>query len=100
MAAPAVEPGRRHGDLAPAFAAVGTRRLLVALLLAFAVVGWWWTNDEMRGMDNGPWTDLGAFGWFITVWVVMMAAMMLPSVAPTVALYSRMTKQRSPFSPL
>jgi len=99
MAAPAVEPGRR-GNLAPAFAAVGTRRLLVALLLAFAVVGWWWTNDEMRGMDNGPWTDLGAFGWFITVWVVMMAAMMLPSVAPTVALYSRMTKQRSPFSPL
>jgi predicted metal-binding membrane protein len=53
----------------------------------------------MRGMDNGPWTDLGAFGWFITVWVVMMAAMMFPSVAPTVALYSRMTKERSPVSP-
>jgi predicted metal-binding membrane protein len=30
----------------------------------------------------------------------MMAAMMLPSVAPTVALYSRMTRQRSPLSPL
>jgi predicted metal-binding membrane protein len=30
----------------------------------------------------------------------MMAAMMFPSVAPTVALYSRMTKQRSPLSPL
>jgi len=29
----------------------------------------------------------------------MMAAMMFPSVAPTVALYSRMTKQRSPLSP-
>ena len=30
-------------------------------------------------------------GWFLGVWVVMMAAMMFPSVAPTVALYSRMT---------
>jgi predicted metal-binding membrane protein len=29
-----------------------------------------------------------------------MAAMMFPSVAPTVALYSRMTRQRSPLSPL
>jgi predicted metal-binding membrane protein len=30
----------------------------------------------------------------------MMAAMMFPSVAPTIALYSRMTKARSPLSPL
>ena len=29
-----------------------------------------------------------------------MAAMMLPSVAPTVALYSRMTRRRSPLAPL
>jgi predicted metal-binding membrane protein len=99
MTAPAVQPARRGGTLAPAFAAVRTRWLLVALLFALALAGWWWTADQMRGMDNGPWTDLGAFGWFITVWVVMMAAMMFPSVAPTVALYSRMTKQRSPLSP-
>jgi predicted metal-binding membrane protein len=30
----------------------------------------------------------------------MIAAMMFPSVSPTIALYSRMTKQRSPLSPL
>ena len=54
----------------------------------------------MRGMDSGPWTGLGAFAWFLGVWVVMMAAMMFPSVAPTVALYSRMTSERSPLSPL
>jgi predicted metal-binding membrane protein len=54
----------------------------------------------MSGMDDGPWTGLGAIGWFIGVWVVMMLAMMLPSLAPTVALYSRMTKERSPVSPL
>ena len=51
-------------------------------------------------MDDGPWTGLGALGWFLGVWVVMMAAMMFPSVAPTVALYSRMTRERSPLSPL
>ena len=51
-------------------------------------------------MDEGPWTGLGTLGWFLGAWVVMMAAMMLPSVAPTVALYSRMTRERSPLSPL
>ena len=51
-------------------------------------------------MDEGPWTALGALGWFIGVWVVMMAAMMLPSIAPTVALYARMTRERSPHSAL
>jgi len=54
----------------------------------------------MQGMDDGPWTGLGALGWFVGVWVVMMAAMMFPSVSPTVALYSRMTRQRSFLSPL
>ena len=68
---------------------------LVVLLFALAGVGWWWTAHQMRGMDTGPWSALGGFGWFLGVWVVMMAAMMLPSVAPTVALYSRMT--RKPF---
>jgi predicted metal-binding membrane protein len=70
------------------------------VLFAAAALGWVWTSREMRGMDNGPWTALGGFGWFVGVWVVMMAAMMLPSVAPTVALYSRMTKQRSPVLPV
>ena len=51
-------------------------------------------------MDDGPWTGLGTFGWFVAVWVVMMAAMMFPSVAPTVALYSRMTRRLSPLAPL
>jgi predicted metal-binding membrane protein len=86
--------------LGPAFAAARARLGLVALLFALAGIGWWWTVDQMRGMDNGPWTGLGAAGWFLGVWVVMMAAMMLPSVAPTVALYSRMTRARSPLSPL
>ncbi len=54
----------------------------------------------MQDMDGGPWTELGTLGWFLGVWVVMMAAMMFPSVAPTVALYSKLTKTRSPAPPL
>ncbi|SFL13949.1 DUF2182 domain-containing protein [Geodermatophilus ruber] len=91
----------RPGEsLAPAFAAARVRLGLVALLFALAALGWWWTVDRMRGMDTGPWTALGSLGWFLGVWVVMMAAMMFPSVSPTIALYSRMTRQRSPLSPL
>lgn len=83
-----------------AFAAVRVRLGLVGLLFALAGVGWWWTVREMDGMDNGPWTALGSFGWFTGVWTVMMAAMMLPSIAPTVALYARMTRTRTPYAPL
>src|SRR5687767_12672483 len=96
MTAPARERLTAGGGLTPAFAAVRVRLLLVAALLAMAGAAWWWTVHQMRGMDQGPWTGLGTLGWFLGVWIVMMAAMMLPSVAPTVALYSRMTRQRSP----
>jgi predicted metal-binding membrane protein len=90
--------GRR--GLAPAFAAARARLGLIALLFALAAVAWWSTADRMAGMDEGPGTGLGALGWFLGVWVVMMAAMMFPSVAPTVALYARMTRLRAPTAPL
>jgi predicted metal-binding membrane protein len=64
---------------------------LVVVLFALAGLAWWWSVELMRGMDNGPWTGLGTLGWFLGVWVVMMAAMMFPSVAPTIALYARMS---------
>ena len=41
-------------------------------------------------MDAGPGTDLGALGWFIGIWVTMMAAMMLPSAAPTGMVVARL----------
>ncbi|MGA7416885.1 MAG: DUF2182 domain-containing protein [Acidimicrobiales bacterium] len=90
-----VRPG-----VSPALVAMRGRIGLVFLLFTLAGVGWWWTAHQMRGMDTGPWSALGGFGWFLGVWVVMMAAMMLPSVAPTVALYSRMTRNRSAVLPL
>jgi predicted metal-binding membrane protein len=100
MGAPVGERRPGGDGLAPAFAAVRARLGLVAALFALAAVGWWWTVRQMSGMDEGSWTGLGTLGWFLGIWVVMMAAMMFPSVAPTVALYSRMIRQRSPISPL
>jgi predicted metal-binding membrane protein len=88
------------GELGPAFAASRSRLGLVAVLLALASAGWWWTAHEMKGMDAGPWTALGTAAWFSGVWVVMMAAMMFPSVAPTVALYSKLKHTRALGAPL
>jgi predicted metal-binding membrane protein len=90
----------QQSDLRPSFGAVRGRLGLVAVLFALAGVAWWSTVDRMAGMDMGPGTNLGALGWFTGVWAVMMAAMMFPSVAPTVALYARMTKVRRPLAPL
>jgi predicted metal-binding membrane protein len=66
-----------------------------ALLLALALVSWVVTVDRMRGMDAGPGTDLGGLGWFLGIWVTMMAAMMLPSVSPMVLAFARVSRERS-----
>ena len=92
-------PAEREG-LLPAFAAVRARLGLVALLVGLGGVAWWSTADRMAGMDAGPGTDLGELGWFLGVWVVMMAAMMFPAVSPTVALYARMARRRPHAAPL
>jgi predicted metal-binding membrane protein len=91
---------RARGGPGEAFAAARTGLGLVVLLFALAGVAWWATVNQMAGMDAGPGTDLGALGWFVGVWVVMMAAMMFPSVSPTVALYARMTQRRDVIRPI
>ncbi len=48
----------------------------------------------MGGMDAGPGTELGTLGFFIGVWVVMMAAMMFPSIAPMVLMQVRIQEAR------
>jgi predicted metal-binding membrane protein len=92
--------GGGQSQLGAALAALRTRVGLVVLLFALAGLAWWSTADRMAGMDAGPGTDLGTLGWFLGVWLVMMAAMMFPSVAPTVALYSQMTRERGLSRPL
>src|SRR6478609_5992458 len=67
---------------------------LVGLLLVLAGAGWAVTGDRMSGMDAGPGTDLGGLGWFIVVWVTMMAAMMLPSITPMVMAHARLQEAR------
>jgi predicted metal-binding membrane protein len=73
---------------------------LAALLLALAAAGWWSTAERMGGMDDGPWTGLGTLGWFLGLWIVMMAAMMLPSAIPAVTMYAGLAKDRTSLAPL
>jgi predicted metal-binding membrane protein len=75
----------RHAPPPPAAIQVG----LVVLLLALAAGAWAVTGDRMDGMDAGPGTELGSLGWFVGVWVTMMAAMMLPSFAPVALMHAR-----------
>src|SRR4051794_18073394 len=64
------------------------------LVLAGALVAWIITIERMRGMDAGPGTALGALGWYVGIWVTMMAAMMLPSAAPMVLLFAKVSGSR------
>ena len=51
-------------------------------MLGLAAASWGIAVWQMHGMDMGAATRLGSFTSFIAVWVVMMAAMMLPGAAP------------------
>ena len=65
----------------------------VLFLVAVAAGCWVVTVERMRGMDMGPGTDLRTLGWFAVVWVTMMAAMMLPSLAPMAVASTRAVGQ-------
>jgi predicted metal-binding membrane protein len=81
-----VSPGGRT-TLAP-LAVMRSELGIVASLLAAAGLAWWSTADRMAGMDSGPGTALGSPGWFTGVWATMMAAMMLPSLAPAASVFA------------
>jgi len=75
MAISASSPGRRSS---PA---------LWAALLVIAAVAWVLLIRQSPGLPGsmaGPWL---VFGEFLLLWVVMMAAMMLPSVAPVASMF-------------
>ena len=57
---------------------------------ALAAVAWVVTVMLARHMGNGPGTMGLALVPFLGLWVVMMAAMMLPSVAPVAVLWTRL----------
>jgi predicted metal-binding membrane protein len=63
---------------------------LLSLLLALSAASWAATERLMGGMDAGPGMDVGGLGFYVVAWVVMMAAMMFPSIAPMVLTYDRL----------
>jgi predicted metal-binding membrane protein len=67
---------------------------MVVALVALAGLAWVLTDERMTGMDEGPGTDPGSLGFYVSIWVVMMVAMMLPSAAPMVAVHSAVERRR------
>ena len=64
--------------------AVQRRHATLTGMLALGVACWVIAVRQMNGMDMGVATRLGSFTFFVTLWVSMMAAMMLPGAAPAV----------------
>jgi len=57
--------------------------------LGLAAAAWVVAVRQMNGMDMGVATELGSFAFFVTLWVSMMAAMMLPGAVPAVLRHAR-----------
>lgn len=66
-----------------------------AALLAGAALAWTVTVRGAMEMGNGPGTMGRGLAGFMLLWIVMMAAMMLPSVAPVGSLYLRSARSGS-----
>ena len=75
--------GARHGSSAPSSACSAR---------CSRSPSWpgWSPTTAWAAWTSTPGMDLGGLGFYVTVWVVMMAAMMFPSVAPTVLMYDRL----------
>jgi predicted metal-binding membrane protein len=69
-------------------ATTGARTVAMAAALTatlgLAAAAWVVAVWQMNGMDMGVATRLGSFTFFVGLWVVMMAAMMLPGAVPAV----------------
>jgi predicted metal-binding membrane protein len=72
--------------------ALATPVRTLLLLFGLVAVAWAVTVERMQGMDAGPGTDLGGFGWYLGIWVTMTTAMMLPSEAPAALLIARLRR--------
>jgi predicted metal-binding membrane protein len=68
--------------------------LTVLVFLVVAAVAWWLTIEQSRSM-SGTTMDAGTLGSFAVTWVVMMAAMMLPTAVPLVFEFTRSAEGRS-----
>jgi predicted metal-binding membrane protein len=67
--------------------------LIVLAFLIVAALAWALTIARSRSMDDMT-MGLGSMGSFVAAWIVMMAAMMLPSVTPLVFEFARNAEGR------
>jgi predicted metal-binding membrane protein len=67
---------------------------VLATLLGLAALAWLVTQERMVGMDAGPGTDPGSIGFYLASWVVMMSAMMFPSIVPMVMTFGFVQRHR------
>jgi len=67
------------------------------LFALFVLAGLSWAYMAASGgvMPMSAGADLAGFVLFLTTWVVMMGAMMFPTVAPVVLVYSRYTRRQT-----
>ena len=85
------QPGRAESEIAPPALAALAFLMLAAVAWAFTV--WQWRSMDAMAMDAmamGP----GSLESFAAGWVVMMAAMMLPSAVPLVYEFARRSEGR------
>jgi predicted metal-binding membrane protein len=71
------------------------RTLILVLLLILAAASWAvliWQSRTANGMGMG----MGA-ALFLAIWVVMMIAMMFPTVAPMILVFARVQRDRGSF---
>ncbi len=86
---------RKMSSHPSAFARRSFRQGVITVLVGVSLAAWALVVGRMRGMDAGPGTDLGSLGWYLGIWVTMMAAMMLPSAMPMVLFFSKVSEQSS-----
>jgi predicted metal-binding membrane protein len=72
-----------------------TPGVIAAVVLLVAAVAWLVVIRQAAGMTSAPGTmGYGLLG-FLGLWTVMMAAMMLPAVAPVSAMYARVVERQT-----
>src|SRR5687768_139571 len=64
--------------------ATATTAVALTVTLGLAAASWVVAVRQMNAMGPDTATRLGSFAFFVGLWVVMMAAMMLPGAAPEI----------------
>jgi predicted metal-binding membrane protein len=82
--------------VAPYISWASRRRVAAAVVLGGLTVGAWFASvTASAGMEMGGRFSVGSLGFFVVLWVLMMAAMMFPSVWPAVAVYGLVVRRRA-----